>query len=677
MGTEHPQGAPEAPKKLPAILHQDVRKQRQYDIALLIGAVRTLSLLLTWTFFQPDEYYQSLEPGWEMAFGRGSGAWITWEWDHQLRSSLHPLLIATVYHLANAINFIFAFPLSMQARVLIWAPRLLHGFATGTHDFYTWRLAEKLFGEQSVESSAVLAVHLLSPWLFFAGTRSFTNGLEASLTAEALSHWPWQWYDKNATAEERRQAAERLHQSIIVAAFAVILRSTNGLIWLVLTTSLVLSASQDELIHFLQRLSVFGMIPVVVSTALDRLYYGEWTIPAARFLGINVVENLSEFYGRNRLDYYITEGLPLLLTTVLPFALVGICRAATGSAQALTSEHPAEQDRADPQKATTSQSVWDNTNAMRSLALTALVVIAAFSCIVHKEVRFLSPLFPIFAVLSARPICRFFGSGSSLAPETRPKQLIGIAIAILNACLAAYICTIHQRGVIDVMNYLRGQFYALNTDALIFGMRAAGPTSALGIIGTYGSRMFGNQVAQQSEPLHSLSVGFLMPCHSTPWRSHLVHPEIKGWALTCEPPIGLSGAAREHYLDEADQFYADPRRWLAENMGPVPSIDKPWIDEGWDVRDAPVNSTKAPTTNAFAGKGSRPWPRYVVFFEQLERVMHDVVGGARSRYRECWRGFNSHWHDDWRRKGDVVVWCVDGSLDEGKMIEELERQQEL
>ncbi|KAL9082737.1 MAG: hypothetical protein Q9159_006197 [Coniocarpon cinnabarinum] len=551
MGTEHPQGAPEAPKKLPTILHQDVRKQRQYDIALLIGAVRTLSLLLTWTFFQPDEYYQSLEPGWEMAFGRGSGAWITW-----------------------------------------------------------------------------LAVHLLSPWLFFAGTRSFTNGLEASLTAEALSHWPWQWYDKNATAEERRQAAER-------------------------------------------------MIPVVVSTALDRLYYGEWTIPAARFLGINVVENLSEFYGRSRLDYYITEGLPLLLTTVLPFALVGICRAATGSAQALTSEHPAEQDRADPQKATTSQSVWDNTNAMRSLALTALVVIAAFSCIVHKEVRFLSPLFPIFAVLSARPICRFFGSGSSLAPETRPKQLIGIAIAILNACLAAYICTIHQRGVIDVMNYLRGQFYALNTDALIFGMRAAGPTSALGIIGTYGSRMFGNQVAQQSEPLHSLSVGFLMPCHSTPWRSHLVHPEIKGWALTCEPPIGLSGAAREHYLDEADQFYADPRRWLAENMGPVPSIDKPWTDEGWDVRDAPVNSTKAPTTNAFAGKGSRPWPRYVVFFEQLERVMHDVVGGARSRYRECWRGFNSHWHDDWRRKGDVVVWCVDGSLDEGKMIEELERQQEL
>jgi phosphatidylinositol glycan class B len=26
------------------------------------------------------------------------------------------------------------------------------------------------------------------------------------------------------------------------------------------------------------------------------------------------------------------------------------------------------------------------------------------------------------------------------------------------------------------------------------------------------------------------------------------------------------------------------------------------------------------------------------------------------RVREKWRGVNSHWHDDPRRKGDVVVW---------------------
>lgn len=30
------------------------------------------------TFFQPDEYFQALEPAWNLAFGPDSGAWLTW-----------------------------------------------------------------------------------------------------------------------------------------------------------------------------------------------------------------------------------------------------------------------------------------------------------------------------------------------------------------------------------------------------------------------------------------------------------------------------------------------------------------------------------------------------------------------------------------------------------------------
>lgn len=30
------------------------------------------------TFFQPDEYFQALEPAWNLAFGANSGAWLTW-----------------------------------------------------------------------------------------------------------------------------------------------------------------------------------------------------------------------------------------------------------------------------------------------------------------------------------------------------------------------------------------------------------------------------------------------------------------------------------------------------------------------------------------------------------------------------------------------------------------------
>lgn len=47
-------------------------------ILLGLFAFRLANALTLRTFFQPDEYFQSLEPAWQIAFGSGSGAWITW-----------------------------------------------------------------------------------------------------------------------------------------------------------------------------------------------------------------------------------------------------------------------------------------------------------------------------------------------------------------------------------------------------------------------------------------------------------------------------------------------------------------------------------------------------------------------------------------------------------------------
>ena len=48
------------------------------DILLFLLAFRILNALSIKTFFQPDEFFQSLEPAWGIAFGAESGAWITW-----------------------------------------------------------------------------------------------------------------------------------------------------------------------------------------------------------------------------------------------------------------------------------------------------------------------------------------------------------------------------------------------------------------------------------------------------------------------------------------------------------------------------------------------------------------------------------------------------------------------
>ena len=48
------------------------------NVLLFLIALRILNALTINTFFQPDEYFQSLEPAWQLAFGKASGAWITW-----------------------------------------------------------------------------------------------------------------------------------------------------------------------------------------------------------------------------------------------------------------------------------------------------------------------------------------------------------------------------------------------------------------------------------------------------------------------------------------------------------------------------------------------------------------------------------------------------------------------
>lgn len=48
------------------------------DILFFLIGFRIVNCLSIKTFFQPDEFFQSLEPAWEIAFGADSGAWITW-----------------------------------------------------------------------------------------------------------------------------------------------------------------------------------------------------------------------------------------------------------------------------------------------------------------------------------------------------------------------------------------------------------------------------------------------------------------------------------------------------------------------------------------------------------------------------------------------------------------------
>jgi phosphatidylinositol glycan class B len=337
---------------------------------------------------------------------------------------------------------------------------------------------------------------------------------------------------------------------------------------------------------------------LLVSLVSDRLYYGVWTIPPVRFLYFNIAQSLAVFYGRNRADYYFTEGLPLLLTTALPFAILGLWQSL--------------QTRDDDSAV--------GYRILTRLSWTSIIMTVTLSLISHKEVRFLYPVLPFLHIISAQPLTQFLP-----AQATAWRRATILFLLAANMLLAGYASQVHQRGVIDVLAYIRHKHETRNT---LSTMSHSTPS-----------------------PLTNTTVAFLMPCHSTPWRSHLVYPEISAWALTCEPPIDVALADRTAYLDEADEFYIrpGPAGWLNANMEDVETVKNTGSRSGqhWMRQDP-----------KFKRKYRREWPQNLVFFEHLEPVLRNHLAG--SRYEECWRGFNSHFHDDARRVGDVIVWCLDG-----------------
>jgi phosphatidylinositol glycan class B len=61
---------------------------------LVFGALlafRIVNALTIKTFFQPDEYFQALEPAWKIAFGADGGAWITWVRQYTILSNIRIL----------------------------------------------------------------------------------------------------------------------------------------------------------------------------------------------------------------------------------------------------------------------------------------------------------------------------------------------------------------------------------------------------------------------------------------------------------------------------------------------------------------------------------------------------------------------------------------------------------
>lgn len=471
------------------------------------------------TFFQPDEFYQSLEPAHHLIYGYG---YISWEYQNAVRSISHALLFAVPYKVLAILRL--DSPGNIRA-----IPKIIGGLQAACGDYYTILFVRKYW--RGVGLWPVFAT-VFSPWNSFAMTRTFSNSLETTLTAFALYKWPFDASGPLANDDLFYSYVQTTIQSFAAIGFSFLIRPTTVLFWILPS----LQQLQKYGTTFLFEAIFAAYVTLQYSSIIDSFYYGVLSFPALNFLRFNASGSAS-FYGVNDWHYYISQGLPFLLCAFLPFAAHGVSLPCPWKRELLS-----------------------------IVGLSCLI----YSLLAHKEVRFIMQIMPILTGFVT----------ASLANLARRRSMLSrcsiLLAALLNVLLAYYATQIHQRGVIDLVHYLSNH-----------------------------------------AEINQLTL--LMPCHSTPWQSHIHRPGNYRF-LTCKPPLGLGKVEAKAYRDEADLFYNDPRKFMEE--------------------DQSVHGL----------------PQYVGTFEASQEILEAHWASHKQEYVLLKRWFNSHIHDDSRRRGDVLLY---------------------
>ncbi|GAA6054341.1 hypothetical protein JCM3770_003326 [Rhodotorula araucariae] len=605
-------------------------------IYLITLAVRLANALASRAFFQPDEHWQALEPAHRWVWGFG---WETWEWRTTpaaeaqnvlwtlmnqggrggIRSPLAVLPTAAVYALLKAVGY-------ESPYILALAPRLVQACIAASTDLAVFRLADRILGP--AYGNAALFASLTSFFNLHTSTRTLSNSTETALTSWALLLWPWDWVEaaveRTADGEEQNKgdqeddslAKPSLTGPLALAALASLIRPSSAIIWLFLGLVLFARSTSARRVRTVRAAVVVSLAAALFSLALDTAFYGTPTFTPLRFLHINVLKSISLFYGANSPHFYLSQGIPLLLATQLPFFLDGL-------ACLYRRRVPAR-----------------SPSGLRTLTGVLAATTAAYSLLSHKEWRFLHPLLPIMHLLVALSLVQRFNSTSSESASRISSTLrvrpAHIALVLASVPPALYLTAFHGLGQARVPAHIHATL--------------------------------------------PKSVGYLMPCHSTAWQAgmHARWLETGGvgeraWFLTCEPPV--LGQDPSTYADQSDHFYASPCAYLVARF---PAAIDPSFPPSPPPRAAPAGrggrgndlgwrhawpealvlfSSLLDVSCADAVPGNAGAPQTVGDLVRArgyaeERRLWNTVGG---------------WHEDARRRGDVRVlrWRAGGAAAAG------------
>jgi len=427
----------------------------EFKLLCLLILWRLISVFIVQTAHVPDEYWQSLEVAHHLAFDYG---YLTWEWRKMIRSYSYPFLISILYRILAAFSLDFTV-------LLMTLPRVFQAILVGYSDyrFYKW-----------IGCKWALLVLCTNWYWYYCATRTLINSVETACSIIAFSMFPWM---ENSVFKSIKY--------MWIVSFLCMARPTATIIWFPLCLSHILSVTTKDKKQFLIRYAMICLSCFLISILIDSYCYGKFVITPLKFFLVNVLEGVASTYGTKNLLWYVIIGLPVILGLYsIPF-MMSVWRIFHHS------------------------NIYHQEIAMFKIIVIVLII---YSIIPHKEFRFILPLLPL---------CIYIGSRCyrlNIRMSSHKCWIFAALLMLTNFLPGIYFSLIHQRGTIDVMNYLRDEISHAN--------------------------------------ISSTKILILTPCHATPLYSHLhVNASIK--FLTCEPNFD-----RKFYVNEANEFFKSPLIWL-------------------------------------------------------------------------------------------------------------------
>ncbi len=236
---------------------------------------------------------------------------------------------------------------------------------------------------------------------------------------------------------------------------------------------------------------------------VDSLYYGTPTLTPFNFLKRNI-SDVSLFYGANAWHYYITQAIPILCTTVLPFTLHGMW--------------------------TTAASRIVHNTPLRTMLATVIWTVGVYSLAGHKEWRFLHPILPLLHLFAAKSLVDLSDSPRRSKKDPTPTTLRLSSKA-------------RTRSIPQPPTIIHQQFQLPNIPIVYLRLVLATVPLSLYVILFYCSGPISVTAYIQSIPkgqLNVTTIGVLMPCHSIPGQAYIHREQLahgRMWSLGCEPPL--------------------------------------------------------------------------------------------------------------------------------------------